>query len=311
MTADPRTTDHALAQQQPGFGKLARIGVLGGISGGLLGGGAGVVLVPALSRATSLRRHVIHGTSTLANVSTAMAGSIVYAVHGAHVNMEAGAGLIAGGLFGVVAGVKLIARVPVWVLKLLLVVVVVATASKLLLSAAGADPSAGQPLLPAAVTASPAAVIGVAAIVGLVVGAWSATLGLGGALLTVPAMLVLFGSPLSVAEGTSLMVMLPNVLLGSVIHLRQGTADRTIGMRVSIFAIPGTVIGAVTALLVDARLLALAFGSYLVFVAVREILQAIPAPVRSIPWNRLRGVRAQHRVSRDTNRTPGRCQATN
>jgi len=213
------------------------------------------------------------------------------------------------GLVGV-AGVKLIAHVPMWVLKLLLLIVVVATAIKLLLTAAGTDPSAGRSLLPVAVTASPAAVIGVAAMVGLVVGAWSAALGLGGGLLTVPAMLVLFGSPLGVAEGTSLMVMLPNALLGSVMHLRQGTADRRIGMRVAIFAIPGTMFGAVMALLVDPRLLALVFGWYLVFIAVREILRAIRAPVRllSIPWDRLRAFRLSSAFSRDLNRPTTSCR---
>lgn len=206
-----------------------------------------------------------------------------------------------------VAGVKLIAHVPVWVLKLLLLIVVGATAIKLLLTAAGTDPSAGRSLLPTAVTASPAAVIGVAAMVGLVVGAWSAALGLGGGLLTVPAMLVLFGSPLGVAEGTSLMVMLPNALLGSVMHLRQGTADRRIGMRVAIFAIPGTIFGAVMALLVDPRLLALVFGWYLVFIAVREILRAIPA-LLSIPWDRLRAFGLSSAFSRDLNRPTTSCR---
>ncbi|VBA56990.1 hypothetical protein [Mycobacterium attenuatum] len=47
---------------------------------------------------------------------------------------------------------------------------------------------------------------------GIVIGAWSTALGLGGGLLTAPVMLVLFGSPLYVAEGTALMVMLPNAL---------------------------------------------------------------------------------------------------
>ncbi|CQA05687.1 Uncharacterised protein [Mycobacteroides abscessus] len=38
--------------ERPGLGTLARIGVLGGMSGGLLGGGTGVITVPSLARAT-------------------------------------------------------------------------------------------------------------------------------------------------------------------------------------------------------------------------------------------------------------------
>ncbi|MFT8180841.1 TSUP family transporter, partial [Mycobacteroides chelonae] len=109
--------------------------------------------------------------------------------------------------------------------------------------------------------------------VGFVVGAWSAALGLGGGLLTVPAMLVLFGSDLHVAEGTSLMVMLPNALVAATTHLRQGTADAPIGFRLAAFALPGTVIGALLALALNARWLALVFGSYLVFIAIREIVR--------------------------------------
>ncbi|MUM15641.1 sulfite exporter TauE/SafE family protein [Mycobacterium sp. CBMA271] len=260
---------------RPRTATLARIGVLGGISGGLLGGGTGVITVPALARATTLRRAVIHGTSTLPNVSAAVVGSTVYALHGAKVDVVAGAGLMAGGVIGAVVGAKLVSRIPEWILKALFVFVLLATALKLLLSAAGIDPSAGEALLPEGVLSSVPAVIGIGSVVGFVVGAWSAALGLGGGLLTVPAMLVLFGSDLHVAEGTSLMVMLPNALVASTTHLRQGTADAPIGLRLAAFAVPGTVIGALLALALDARWLALVFGSYLVFIAIREITRAI------------------------------------
>ena len=260
---------------RPSIGTLARIGVFGGLSGGLLGGGTGVITVPALARATTLSRAVIHGTSTLPNVSAAVAGSIVYALHGAKVDVVAGAGLMAGGVIGAVVGAKLVARIPEWILKALFVFVLLATALKLLLSAAGTDPSAGEALLPDAVLSHVPSVIAIGAVVGFVVGAWSAALGLGGGLLTVPAMLVLFGSDLHVAEGTSLMVMLPNALVASTTHLRQGTADAPIGFRLAAFALPGTVIGALLALALNARWLALVFGTYLVFIAIREIVRAV------------------------------------
>ncbi|MBA0048993.1 sulfite exporter TauE/SafE family protein [Mycobacterium sp. NPDC050853] len=269
--------------ERPGLGTLARIGVLGGISGGLLGGGTGVITVPSLARATALSRAVIHGTSTLPNVSAAIAGSTVYALHGAKVDVVAGAGLMAGGVIGAVVGAKLVARIPEWILKALFVFVLLATALKLLLSASGIDPSAGDALLPDGVLSSVPSVIAIGAFVGFVVGAWSAALGLGGGLLTVPAMLVLFGSDLHVAEGTSLMVMLPNALVASTTHLRQGTADSWIGFRLAAFALPGTVVGALLALALNARWLALVFGSYLVFIAIREIVRALKTrkpPVR-------------------------------
>lgn len=261
--------------KRPRLGTLARIGVLGGVSGGLLGGGTGVITVPSLARATTLSRAIIHGTSTLPNVSAAVAGSTVYALHGAKVDVVAGAGLMAGGVIGAVVGAKLVARIPEWILKALFVFVLLATALKLLLSAAGIDPSAGEALLPDSVLSSVPAVIAIGAVVGFVVGAWSAALGLGGGLLTVPAMLVLFGSDLHVAEGTSLMVMLPNALVAATTHLRQGTADSWIGFRLAAFALPGTVIGAMLALALNARWLALVFGSYLVFIAIREIVRAL------------------------------------
>lgn len=261
--------------ERPGLGTLARIGVLGGMSGGLLGGGTGVITVPSLARATTLSRAVIHGTSTLPNVSAAIAGSTVYALHGARVDVVAGAGLMAGGVIGAVVGAKLVARIPEWILKALFVFVLLATAAKLLLSAGGIDPSAGEALLPGGVLSHVPSVIAIGSVVGFVVGAWSAALGLGGGLLTVPAMLVLFGSELHVAEGTSLMVMLPNALVAAATHLRQGTADAPIGFRLAVFALPGTVLGALLALALNARWLALVFGSYLVFIAVREIVRAV------------------------------------
>jgi uncharacterized membrane protein YfcA len=42
------------------------------------------------------------------------------------------------------------------------------------------------------------------------------------------------------------------------------------------------VIGAVTALVLDARVLALVFGTYLVLIAIREIVQVLPGRRKAV-----------------------------
>ncbi len=86
-----------------------------------------------------------------------------------------------------------------------------------------------------------------------------------------PALVVLFGIGIHTAEGTSLLVMIPNAIIASLAHLRQGTAAPQIGFGLAAFAVPGTVIGAVIGLTLAPVLLSAIFGLYLLLIAGREV----------------------------------------
>jgi uncharacterized protein len=250
---------------------IPRVGFLSGVSGGLLGGGTGVVVVPALARKTRLPRVTVHGTALIPHAFAAIVGGAAYAVGGCGIDWAAGAGLMIGGIAGALAGARLAARVPDIALKVLFIVALLLMAAKLLLSVTGLDPESGTPALPPDMLASNSTIVAIGLVVGFVVGAWSAAMGLGGGLLTVPAMVVLFGVGLHTAEGTSLLAMLPNAITGALAHWRQRTIEPSLGFKLGIFAAPGALVGSLISLTLSTAVLGIVFCVYITFVAVREI----------------------------------------
>ncbi|WP_019201745.1 sulfite exporter TauE/SafE family protein [Tsukamurella sp. 1534] len=251
----------------PGTRRSASIGFLGGVSGGLLGGGTGVVTVPALDKHSTLPRHVVHGTSTLANVSAALVGSIVYALRGGHVDAVPGIGLMIGGVVGAYVGARWVSRVPEAVLRSLFVLVLALSSAKFLLQAVGVQVGSAN------LFHGTATIVSVATVTGLLVGAYSAAMGLGGGLLVVPVMAVLFGANLHTAAGTSLLVMLPNAIVAAVTHVRHGSADLRVGRPLAAAALPGSLVGVSLALALPERGLAAVLGAFMAFLAVREVLR--------------------------------------
>lgn len=250
---------------------IATIGVVGGVVGGLIGGGSGVLFVPALDRFTAMTRARVHGTSTIANIGVCVAGAAAYAVGGGALDLRVGTGMLVGGTVGGLLGPWLLARARETVLRVLLIAILLLTAGKFTLDAV--DPTVfGHALVPADVLADPWFVVPTTVLVGLVIGAWSGAMGLGGGLLAVPALVLLFGVELHVAAGTSLLMFIPNSIVGSVVHARQGTASASWGWLLGLTAAPGVIAGAVLGLALDAEVLGLVFAVFALLMALREIL---------------------------------------
>jgi uncharacterized membrane protein YfcA len=256
------------------------VGVIGGCVGALLGGGTGTVVVPALDRLTALPRRVIHGTSGIANVAVAVVGMAVYAMRGTAVDYGVGVPLMIGGVFGAVLGAKLVVKAPESALRTVFVVVLVIAGVKLLLDALDLDPLGRRAVLPAAVRAERPEVVMIGIALGVVIGAWSAALGLGGGLLTVPALALLFGAGLHTAESTSLAVMLPNSIVGTVAHVRQRTASVPIGARLAVGAAVGAGGGALLAVEIPSTGLGLFFGLFTLATAARSVRAGRSSPAR-------------------------------
>lgn len=254
---------------RPRTSTLAGVGLAGGTMGALLGGGAGSVTVPALARLTGLARVTIHGTSTLTNIAIAVVGAAVYGARGGAVDLATGVPLMLGGIAGAVLGARLVTRAPERLLRLLFSAVLLASGTSLLLEASGITVTAGAGALPDV----PAVLVPVALALGALVGAWSAAMGLGGGLLTVPALVLLFGVDPHTAVGTSLVVMLPNSVAGATAHLRQGTASVPIGARLAAGAAVGAAGGALLALALDERMLSAVLGTYMYVTAIRELVR--------------------------------------
>ncbi|MCV7230811.1 sulfite exporter TauE/SafE family protein [Mycolicibacterium komossense] len=253
------------------------IGFTGGVIGGLLGGGSGVFYVPALERLTALSRPSLHGTAGAANIAVTGVGAATFALAGGAVDLRAGLGLVVGATAGAFLGAKLILRIPHQVLRWLFVVILLVTGAKLLLDAAGVGSLSGATIVPASVVANLWFTGPVSLALGFFIGAWAAGMGLGGGLLAVPVLMVLFGADLPTAEGTSLLMFFPNAVVGTIVHVRQGTADKRLAAVLNIGALPGAIAGVLVALALDARVLGIVFAVFALLVAGRELYRMFRA----------------------------------
>lgn len=229
------------------------LGVLAGVMSGLFGIGGGAVLVPMLVLWAKLEQHRAHATSLAAIVLTAASGMLTYALDGS-VDYIAGLGIAAGALAGVWFGAALMHRLSAARLRQAFAVLAVAVAVQMLV---GYTPDSA--LLDVA---------GVAAVVtyltlGVVAGSLSALMGVGGGIIMVPGMVLLLGFTQHLAEGTSLLIIIPTALLGAARHSRHGYTDWRLGLSLGLGGIAGAAAGATLALSLDAELLQRLFAVFL------------------------------------------------
>ena len=188
-------------------------GALAGFLAGLFGVGGGLLIVPGLVVAAHMSQRLAHGTSLAAVAPIAVASAATYAAHG-NVDWPVVAWLTVGGVAGAIAGTHLLDVLPHRTLALLFATVLLVSAVRLFL----ATDAVGRPSL------SPAGAVGLVGI-GLVAGALAGLLGVGGGVVIVPALVVLFGVPPVVAKGTSAAVIVPTAVIGTWRNRRRGNAD--------------------------------------------------------------------------------------
>jgi uncharacterized protein len=115
----------------------------------------------------------------------------------------------------------------------------------------------------------------VAIVGGFGAGFLSGTIGIGGGLLFVPTMTVGLRLSQAVAQGTSLVAIVPTAIVGGVTHLRQGNVLREPALLMGGGGVVGAVIGALVAVEVPGPYLARIWGAFLVFSAWRLTMQAV------------------------------------
>ena len=108
--------------------------------------------------------------------------------------------------------------------------------------------------------------------IGVTAGFLAGLLGIGGGLVMVPAMVLVLGFDQHVAEGTSLVVIIPAALLGAVTHYRSRRVSMRAAAYVALGGVVGATIGSVSALSVDDALLRRLFALFLLAVGFRMVL---------------------------------------
>lgn len=108
-----------------------------------------------------------------------------------------------------------------------------------------------------------------AAIIGLVSGITSGLFGVGGGIIMVPAMMFLMGVPIKEAVGTSLLVIIPTAIIGTLKHHTLGHVDWRVALTLAPLAIVGGYLGAYLTTLISAESLRRMFGIFLMLIGLR------------------------------------------
>ena len=112
-------------------------------------------------------------------------------------------------------------------------------------------------------------------VIGLFSGVLSGALGIGGGVIMVPAMVLLLGVQQSVAQGTSLLVILPTALSGAQSHYRRGNIDIQPTVWMGLLGAITAAAGAYLAVHIDQQRLRQVFALYLLLVGGRTIYNGI------------------------------------
>lgn len=110
---------------------------------------------------------------------------------------------------------------------------------------------------------------------GIVVGALSALFGVGGGILMVPFMVLVLDKGQHLAEGTSLLVIVPTAIAGVAMHRKKGYVSFRHAGVLALGGMGGAYAGAAIALRLSASSLQMAFGALVAFTGVRTIRRGV------------------------------------
>lgn len=238
-------------------------GVLLGLLISLVGGGGSIVTVPVLVYLLGEDIHTATTTSLVIVGLTSLAGAIPYARSG-RIAVPTALVFGAAGIGGAFIGTALNALVSGELLLLLFGVLMLVTALRMafvrIATIAPATKSSSQKRL---------ATIGIGFTVGIMTGLF----GVGGGFLIVPALVLLLHFPMSIAVGTSLMVIAINSLAGIVAHAGSATIDFRVALLITLGGLVGTLFGSTAARFVNDVQLARGFATLVAVLGIFLIAQ--------------------------------------
>lgn len=239
-------------------------GLLAGLLSGLFGVGGGTVIVPLLVLFLKFDQRLAAGTSLAAIVPTATVGVISYAMHGSVAWIPALI-LAAGAVVGAQIGTWLLPRISQTALRWCFVgfLVVVIVSLFIVVPSRNADLAldwfSGVGLV----------------VLGVVTGTVAGLIGVGGGVIVVPALMMLFGTSDLEAKGTSLLMMIPTAISGTFGNARRKNVDIMAAVLVGVSACLTTAIGAWIATLLDPAMANTLFAIFLVVIAAQMAQKAI------------------------------------
>lgn len=237
-------------------------GLLGGLFGGLLGLGGGFVMVPLMTKLLRMSQHRAHGTSLFAVLFIGFSGALTYFRYGAvdwkvSIMLAVTAALTAR--LGAIYAHSLSERELKRAFGIFLLIV------GPLIVARGYVPWGTQAV------AGPMVLLFVFLAAGAGAGFLAGMMGVGGALIMIPPMVLLGGMAQQVAQGTSFLAMVPMALAGSLTNRRLGNIDLGMGPGLIVGAVAGGYIGGSVANLLPESYLKIIFAGVVVWLGLRYL----------------------------------------
>jgi uncharacterized protein len=245
------------------------LAVVVGITLGLFGGGGSILMVPLLvylagmdtKEAIAASLVVVGVTSAVGVLGHARAGRVRLRT-GLLFGLAGMAGAFVGGLVG--------GHLPGRLLMAAFAVVMVATAVGMLRGRRHVTPASAHTDLP----------VGRVLLDGTVVGLVTGLVGAGGGFLVVPALALLGGLPMSVAVGTSLLVIAMKSVAGLIGYLAAVPIDWALTGAITAAAVVGSLIGNRLVARIPADALRRGFGWFVLATGAFVLAQQAPDPLR-------------------------------
>jgi uncharacterized membrane protein YfcA len=225
-------------------------------------------MVPLQVMWSRTTQHRASGTSLAAILPIASVGAVVYYFGKGkpQVDLVVALFLVMGSVVGAFAGAHASRRVPERALKILVAVLLFVVGLKEIHDALLGAAAALTGHVGGGLDLAQYLLITVA---GFVIGILSGLTGVGGGVFLVPTMVVGFGLAQRVAQGTSLVAILPTAAVGAITHYRHGNVDLRSAGWIAAAGIPASLVGAALALWLPERILLGLFGLFLLFAALR------------------------------------------
>jgi uncharacterized membrane protein YfcA len=235
--------------------------MLGGCFGGLVGFGGGAVMIPLMTGLAKLTQHKAHGTSLAAIIFTAIVGAGTYFLHGA-VDWKIAAMLATSAILFARFGALYAHSLPEKKLRkafgLFLAVVSVLVIARALIPAPGHPSGFWVNLL-------------IFLLTGAATGFLSGMMGVGGGTVMIPPMVILAGMSQHLAQGTSLLAMVPVSISGALTHYRLGNVQTDLIPGLVVGAVVGGYLGGTAANVIPDIYLKLIFSAVLVWLGLKYI----------------------------------------
>jgi uncharacterized membrane protein YfcA len=245
-----------------GLFPLILVGLAAGLLSGMFGIGGGTIIVPALALWLGMPQKLAAGTSVAAILPTSIVGSISYAVQG-RVDWVTAICLAVGIVLGAQLGSFLLVKAKVsalnWGFMAFLLVVIVTLWFVV-------------PQRDEQISLGPLPVIFLV-VTGFITGILSGLLGVGGGVIVVPVLMFFFGASDLVAKGSSLVMMIPGSISGTIGNARRDNVDLRAALTMGIAASACVPFSSVLAGLIPALLGNVLFSLYLVFVLWQMLLR--------------------------------------